>query len=246
MAAAAVGGIVVMASCSGGLDRGGDRVGLGPGEVEPVPTPSTASTAPSDPAGSGPTTSWPGGAAGAAAPPGASASTADTASLLGLVDEVLRRYDLALTRLAAVPAEAVLAVAAAQAPADWAAAVQPDSALSAEMLDHVASSAGTSHVLPGPDGLSYRHLATGVEQPDPHTLTFRWCGVSEGVRRLDADGSVLDDAIGLAHGVGELRDDGDGAGWRLAALDQMDLVVLSPGSADPCPGEQRATLEGGG
>jgi len=163
-----------------------------------------------------------------------------------VVDDVLRRYDLALTHLAAEPAEALLAVTSAQAPAEWVASVQPDSALFSEMLDHVASSAGTSHVVPGPDGLSYRHLATGVEQPDPHTLSFRWCGVSEGVRRLDADGSVLDDAIGLAHGVGELRDDGDGAGWRLAALDQMDLVVLAPGSPDPCPGEQRAAREGDG
>jgi hypothetical protein len=240
---AAAAAAVVVSSCGSGPDRRGEQVGLDPldAKVEPL----APSTSASGPAGSGPTTSWPDTDADVAASPDP-AATSDTAAQLAIVDGVLRRYDVALTRLAAAPAEALAAVAAAQAPADWAAAVQTDSALSAEMLDHVASSAGTSHVVPGPDGLSYRHLATGVEQPDPHTLTFRWCGVSEGVRRLDADGSVLDGAVGIAHGVGELRDEGDGTGWRLAALDQMDLVVVDPGSPDPCPGEQRAALDGGG
>ena len=122
----------------------------------------------------------------------------------------------------------------------WDAVVQPGSLLSSDVLARVASSAGSSHVRPAGDGFSYRHLALEVQAVGASAVTFTWCGASAGVRVADLDGAVVDDGVGHSHGVGELRDEGDGAGWRLASLDQMDLVVLPPGSADPCPAEQRA------
>jgi len=224
LALAALAGVTIAACATESVEHAGVRPLTGSGaapssSTTAAATPTTTPTI-SDRAAPAPTTTDGG------APPALPEEPAQVA----LVATALHRYDVALSRLAAAPGAADVPGPLLQ---EWHAAVVPGSRLSDAMLDHVRGAPGAepTHVVPGADGLSYRHhvLTTSAE---PGRVGFTWCGYSPGVRVRSADTAVVDAEVGHAHGVGELRD--LGSGWQLASLDQLDLVVLPPGSPDPC------------
>jgi hypothetical protein len=64
---------------------------------------------------------------------------------------------------------------------------------------------------------------------------WSWCGHSPGLGVRAGTDQVVDDAVAHSHGTGMLRL--AAGGWRLDALDEVDLTLLEPGSDDPCPAE---------
>ncbi len=156
--------------------------------------------------------------------------------LLALVDAALLRYDLALTALAARPDRAGDPASAERTA--WAGVVVVGSPLDEAMVEEVVRR-GTEEdgaVLPPPGGLSYRHRAL-TARPTPGGTSFTWCGHSPGIGVERSTGTVVDDAVGHAHGTGLVVLDGGSV--RVAELEQTQLDVLAPGTPDPCPGEVR-------
>lgn len=152
-----------------------------------------------------------------------------------VVDEVLDRYAAVLTQLVADPA-------ALDRPGDdmserWRGVVV-DGALSDAITARARERLAVDRmvILPGPDGIAYRHVAVDVEQigagERPDHLSFTWCGHSPGVGVHVDSGVVLDDAVSHSRGTGTIRRVDDG--WKLETLDQFDLVLLAPGVGDPC------------
>jgi hypothetical protein len=90
-------------------------------------------------------------------------------------------------------------------------------------------------VRPPEGGLSYRHRPLLVDPPRSGSISFTWCGWSPGLGVDVETGEVVDDGVGHGHGTGLLRS--VAGGWVLESLDQVDLQVLPPGSADPCDAE---------
>lgn len=152
-----------------------------------------------------------------------------------LVDEVLRRYDVALSALAVDPA--ALAAAGSPERARWDSVVLPGSPLSDDLLSSLVRRQREDRlvVVPPPGRLSYLHRALLVDPPRAGAVSFTWCGWSPGIGRDADSGEVVDDAVGHARGTGQLRLVGDV--WMLEALDEVELDVLAPGSPDPCPAE---------
>lgn len=243
-AAVLVAATLAATSCSGGSE--GDALrpvdatgrGAGPGAapasttVRPTPAPPTsAAPAPTVRSDDGP------------APDREGRATA------ALVDEVLARYDRALTALLRDPA-AVLRPGDPVAAA-WRATIAPGAVLvddmSAVAAQHVASN---REVVP-PQGLdrSYVHRALTVEPRGGRSeaaagpIDFTWCGWSPGIVRDRGSGRVLDDGVAHATGTGTLSPvvptPPDGPTWVLGALDESTIDVLPAGSADPCPGRLR-------
>jgi hypothetical protein len=219
------GGVLTATSCGERGERG-DTAAIEPLRTPPAPDPtldtraSTTSTPPAD----------------LAATPDAEPSTR-TDEATTVVAAVLERYGRLLGALAADPAGAPPPGSPART--EWDALVLPGSPLSIELLDRLTRRALEERVViePGPDGVSYRHMPVTADpvRDDPMgaTIEFRWCGWSPGIGRSIDTGEVVDDAVAHAVGTGRLvRVDG---AWLLAALDQDDLVLLAPGSSDPCP-----------
>jgi hypothetical protein len=219
------GGVLAATSCGERGERG-DTAAIEPLRTPPAPDPTLDTRAP--------TTSTP--PADLAATPDAEPSTrADEAT--AVVAAVLDRYGRLLGSLAADPAGAPPPGSPART--EWDALVVPGSPLSIELLDRLTRRALEERVViePGPDGVSYRHMPVTADpvrdDPTGATIEFRWCGWSPGIGRSIDTGEVVDDAVAHAVGTGRLvRIDG---AWLLAALDQDDLVLLAPGSSDPCP-----------
>lgn len=218
-------GVLVSTSCGERSERG-DTAAIEPLRTPPAPDPTLDTDAP--------TTSNP-PAELATAPEAETSSRTDEATTL--VTAALERYGRLLGALAADPSGAPPPGSPART--EWDALVLPGSPLSIELLDRLARRALEERVViePGPDGISYRHLPVEVGQvhddPTGATIEFRWCGWSPGIGRSIDTGQVVDDAVAHAVGTGRLVQV-DGA-WLLAALDQDDLVLLAPGSSDPCP-----------
>lgn len=218
-------GVLVAASCGERGERG-DAAAIEPLRTPPAPDPTLGT--------SSPTTSAP--PADLAAVPEAEAK-ARTDQATTVVATVLERYGRLLGALAADPSGAPPPGSPART--EWDALVVAGSPLSIELLDRLTRRAIEERVViePGPDGISYRHLPVEVDPvrdgPAGATIEFRWCGWSPGIGRSIDTGEVVDDAVAHAVGTGRLVQV-DGA-WLLAALDQDDLVLLAPGSSDPCP-----------
>ena len=155
------------------------------------------------------------------------------------MQSVLDRYDAALTTVAADPLAAVPGHPSLDA---WHAAVVESGSFSVAMLGDMADRATSEStvVRPGPEGHSYRHHVLRAVADDTG-VSFTWCGHSPGLGIDTTTGEVVDDAVALSSGTGELRH--DGAGWRLLTLDAFDLEVAPSGTADPCPARVRDTTE---
>ena len=216
----------VVASACATTDRAdradrADRLQPVDGPVDGPASGARATTAPAAPAA--PTAPTPTTAAGDGSTSGRRA-----------VDEVLVRYDRALTELAAAPD----AVADPMHPlrAAWNAVVTPGTSLADDVTAAITARRRDGVIVgPGPGGLSYRHRALSTSRGADGSVGFTWCGWSPGVGRNAVTGTVVDDAVAHAHGTGQARP--TPGGWMLDALDQTDLTVLPAGSPDPCPAE---------
>lgn len=156
------------------------------------------------------------------------------------VDEVLERYDRALSELSADPE-------AADDPADpllvaWHRIVPAESELDAAVRDRIRGRRAEGvRVTPPPGGLSYVHRAVDVVAGSPPAAapdadeerSFTWCGWSPGVAVRTGDGAVVDDLVGHARGTGTLRRPVGGS-WMVATLFETELTTLPTGSPDPC------------
>jgi hypothetical protein len=122
--------------------------------------------------------------------------------------------------------------------------VVADSALSDDVLSRLHRRATEERivVVPGPEGVAYRHRATSIRSASDTRIDFAWCGWSPGIGRSIDTGEVVDNEVAHSTGTGQLTH--DGVRWRLAALDQLDLVLLGPGADDPCTAAS-ATAEDG-
>ena len=170
-------------------------------------------------------------------------TTASDDAARSLVQTVLDRYDAALTTVAADPLAATRQVDSGEGQpglAEWHSAVVEGGSFSTAMLAELVDRATheSTVVRPGPDGRSYRHLALQAVA-DGDRVSFTWCGHAPGLGIDTTTGEVVDDAVALSHGTGELRY--EGSQWRLLTLDAFDLDVAAPGTPDPCPGEVAAT-----
>ena len=170
-------------------------------------------------------------------------TTASDDAVRSLVQTVLDRYDAALTTVAADPLAATRPDDSGEARpglAEWHSAVVEGGSFSTAMLAELVDRAmhESTVVRPGPDGRSYRHVALQAVA-DGDLVSFTWCGHAPGLGIDTTTGEVVDDAVALSHGTGELRY--EGSQWRLLTLDAFDLDVAAPGTPDPCPGEVVAT-----
>ena len=150
------------------------------------------------------------------------------------IDDLLARYDRALTDLAADPA----AVTSLGHPLliAWQAVVTPGTALADDLPAAITARHAEGVVIrPSTEGISYRHRALQVIPAADGSMSFTWCAWSPGIGYDISTGAVVDDAVGHAHGTGRSHVV-DGT-WRLDALDQSDLDALAPGTQDPCPAE---------
>lgn len=165
--------------------------------------------------------------------PGGQGAQYDTTPALATVAAVLQRYGRVLGELSADPAGAPAPGTPGRA--GWDAVVLPDSSLSVELLERMQRRALVERVVvtPGAEGVVFRHVPTTVRSVTADAIEFDWCGWSPGIGRSIDSGEVVDDAV--AHATGRGRVVRVGGDWRLASLDQFELELLAPGSADPCP-----------
>jgi hypothetical protein len=188
-----------------------------PGRDPASTTSSTATTSTSAPGPSVPTPS--------------DLATSDDAAA-AVVDEVLASYGAVLDELSAEPTGAPAPGTAGRQ--RWDDVVVAGSALSDDVLSRLHRRATEERVVvvPGPEGVAYRHRATAIRSATDTRIDFEWCGWSPGIARSIDTGEVVDDEVAHSSGTGQLTS--DGTRWRLAALDQLDLVLLGPGAGDPC------------
>jgi hypothetical protein len=149
------------------------------------------------------------------------------------VRDVLGRYGTLLGELVADPAGAP--DLGTDARFRWDALVVPGSPLSEDLLARMDERVLVERavIVPGDEGVSYRHHPTAITLADDTVIEFDWCAWSPGIGTSIDTGDVVDDAVAHATGTGRLAR--SGATWQLAALDQFDLELLEPGSPDPCP-----------
>lgn len=227
--------LALAAGCASG-NAGTDGVrAIGAGESasertasQPADRPgATVAPHPTDPTGAGsPSTT---------APPAADESDRRT------VQQVLDRYDRAVTALNADPSAIMRPGDALVTGLD--AVVPPASVLAADVRSAVAERLAAGERVRPPRGgaLSWLHHTTATAGPDGDSdsgeITFEWCSWSPGVAVDTTSGSVTDDSVGHATGTGTVAL--AGADWTLTSLDQTSLEVLPAGSPDPCPGAPR-------
>ena len=146
--------------------------------------------------------------------------------------EVLATYGRVLSQMSTDPAGAPLPGSPLRA--EWDAVVVAGSVLSGELLDRTTRRALQERMVIEPDdsGVSFLHRPVDLLAVAPDEVSFTWCGWSPGIGRSVDTGQVVDDAVGHATGTGRIV--ATDAGWRLAALDQEELRLLAPDSADPC------------
>lgn len=223
-----MGGAAATGCGSTGGASGPEPLGAAGPSTPPAPSTAAPTAAPTPPPPPDPVPS--------AAPDGERPVPADADR--DLVDEVLDRYGRALTALAAEPA--ALDDPAHPGRTSWEAVVVPGSAVATEVTGRIRARAadGVVVVPPPSSDRSFVHRALTAVRATPTEVSFTWCGWSPGVGRAVAGGAVVDDTVAHSRGTGSIVD--DGTGWRVATLDETELVVLAPGSADPCPGEAEA------
>lgn len=198
---------------SGAADLGDDA-----GEPVPAPTP--------DPAG--PATG------GAASPRNAAEAE---------VDELLARYDAALTALSAEPG--AVTDPAHPLTLAWHSVVASGSALDSELRGRIHSDLVDRRMVihPGAEGTSYRTLAITVSETPDGSLGWTHCGYSPGVGVNATTGEVLDDRRASTRGSGRAQRMADGS-LVVVELHDDGIEMLEPGEADPCPPLQAASREG--
>lgn len=176
--------------------------------------------------------------AGDPGPPG------QDATITSEVDDLLRRYDAALTALSSEPA----AVADPQHPLtlEWHEVVAPGSGLDLDMRARIGADLVDSAMVvrPGPEGTAYRTLALEVHEGPEGSLLWEHCGYSPGVGMEISTGAVLDDRRASTRGAGAAERRPDGS-LVIVELRDDDLVLLEPGVPDPCPELQRSARAGG-
>lgn len=154
-----------------------------------------------------------------------------------IVTDVLARYDDAVTALALDPVGAMDPNGTLRAL--WDRTVAVGSFLHDDVLERMVAEPlveGT-RLLPGPDGVSYRHHVVDVVGTSERSIRFSWCGYSPGIRVVRDSGTVVDDHVATMGGLGRavLRASDTSAGsWLLDELDHLDFEVLPPGTTDPC------------
>lgn len=173
------------------------------------------------------------------------------------VDDALARYDAVVTVLAADPVSAL----APDSPPRvlWDTIVAPGSFLHDDVIERLVTepAASGTRLLPGPDGVGYRHHRTRVTGTDADIVEFEWCGYSPGIRIESSTGRILDDYVAVMSGSGRIvrsvtpqgppgphppspsnPDDHSTTTWLLDELNHFDHYVLPPGSTDPCVGQE--------
>lgn len=152
------------------------------------------------------------------------------------VTQVLATYGQVLSQMSTDPAGAP--VPGSPLRSTWDAVVVPGSVLSEELLDRTTRRAVQERMVIEPDdtGVSFLHRPVELLGVAPDEVSFTWCGWSPGIGRSVDTGDVVDDAIGHATGTGRIV--ARNGGWSLEALDQEELRLLAPNSADPCIGSQ--------
>jgi hypothetical protein len=203
---------------SGDGTNGDDRTASDQGDGDPDGR--VAADAPTDGAGTV-------GRSTGGAPPASSDDERNRAH--AIASEVLDRYGMVLTELAAEPA-----IDLGRFATRWSTVADPSSAFSRDMLHTLTSRVRDDQMVirPGPNGRSYLHRPVRVTTVAADEIAFTWCGYSPGIGVHVVTGEVLDDAIGHASGTGRLvRSD---ERWLLDTLDQDQLTALPAGSSDPC------------
>ncbi len=126
----------------------------------------------------------------------------------------------------------------------WDELVEPGSALSADVMErfHQRATVDRVVIVPGVDGVTFRHRVTSIADASDSTIGFKWCGWSPGIGRRIDDGAVVDDTITASTGTGTavFRD----GLWHLAELEEDERQVLAPGSSDPCGDDPPPTTGG--
>jgi len=152
------------------------------------------------------------------------------------VTQVLAAYGQVLSQMSTDPAGAPPPGSPLRA--EWDAVVVPGSVLSDELLDRTTRRAVQERMVIEPDdtGVSFLHRPVELLGVAPAEVSFTWCGWSPGIGRSVDTGEVVDDAIGHATGTGRIV--ATNGGWSLEALDQEELRLLAPNSADPCIGSE--------
>lgn len=168
--------------------------------------------------------------------------TTPSDAAVAIVDEVLTRYGTVLDELSAEPTGAPAPGTPARQ--RWDDVVVAGSALSDDVLSRLHRRATEERVVvvPGSEGVAYRHRTSSIRSATDTRIDFEWCGWSPGIGRSIDTGEVVDDEVAHSTGTGQLIH--DGTRWRLAALDQLDLVLLGPGAGDPCAATPTAAGEG--
>ncbi len=148
------------------------------------------------------------------------------------VTQVLAAYGQVLSQMSSDPAGAPPPGSPLRG--RWDELVVAGSVLSEELLDRTSRRALQDRMVIEPDesGASFLHRPVELLSVAPDEVSFTWCGWSPGIGRSVDTGQVMDDAVGHATGTGRIVT--RNGGWRLAALDQEQLTLLAPGSADPC------------
>ena len=150
-----------------------------------------------------------------------------------LVAQLLVRYSQIVTDLAAHPDLASDPLSEQRVRMD--ALVPPQSALSVDVLNQLVltPAADLTKVIPASTGLSYSYHPLKVSSSADGLISFTWCGYSPGIRVAQTSGEVLDDSVAQLQGTGSVR--AAGSDWVIDSLDHLEITVLPPGSADPCP-----------
>jgi hypothetical protein len=226
---APVAALFLMALVPAALGCGGG----GPaGAVEPVAAPTTATPQGDVDAGADSdrsTTAAPSTSAGTDDGSGAAAGSDPPGEIAAL----LAAFDRAVTALAADPARAGRPgdelVAALRA------VVRPGTVLESDVLTRIAvdAQANRMRIEPGPDGLSYRHVATSLSTAADGSVAWDNCGYSPGVGIHMDTGEVLDDRRASTRGWGRAEPGPDGALVLVELVDEP-WRMLDPGEADPC------------
>lgn len=160
-----------------------------------------------------------------------------------IVTGVLDRYDNTVTAMAADPSGALDPTSRIRR--TWDTVVAPGSLLHDDVVDRMVHEplAEDTRLLPGPDGVGYRHHVIDVIATEESHIRFTWCGYAPGVRVMASSGVVVDDQVAVMSGTGRVTVVTDplgqsspdvAAGWVLDELDHLEFDVMPAGTTDPC------------
>lgn len=163
---------------------------------------------------------------------GSAGETIDEA-LRAEVDELLERFDRAVSDLAAQP----LAAGDDSHPLSraWLAVVDPGSPLDDEVRSRILTD-GTDNgqrIVAGSDGTAFRNTALDVTRGVDGSVSWTNCGYAPGLAVDIRTGEIRDDrrASTRGHGTAVRTQQGE---LRLSRLVDEEIVHLAPGEPDPC------------